>query len=126
MRSTSFILRSAASAAKSKSGVRPRARLRSGFSVGDNLERIKRLTMETPKRSCSTCRNCVRYEDRHGFSFGPAEVSFECLVLDQHPDPIDTGEVSLTDEQMKALNEGVLGILVDCPMYTEKENDYGF
>jgi hypothetical protein len=81
--------------------------------------------METPKQSCSTCGYCVRHEDRHGFSFGPAEVTFECQLLDRYPDPIETGEVSLTDEQMKALNEGELGIFVDCPMHTEKEIDYG-
>ena len=88
------------------------------------MNRIARLRMETPRQTCSTCEYSRRYEDRHGFTWGPAEITYECSKLNQSPDPIDLGEVTLTDEQEQALDDGALGSSVDCPMWAEKGSDY--
>ena len=72
---------------------------------------------------CDTCTNARFHEDRHGFDFGPAEVSFECIVFDGLGSGPDREREQLTARERDALDSQELGVTVDCPQWASKSDD---
>ena len=75
------------------------------------------LVSDTPRHNCRSCGAATFYEDRHGFDFGPAEVTRDCAVFDGP----DGDDVKLNEEQDAAYSDGTLGVWVACPAWVERD-----